>query len=156
MSINATLIGQAIWFGIFIWITMKFVWPPLQNAMATRQQQIADGLAAAERGKHDLELAEKRSVEAMRVAREKAAEMVSAGDKRGSEIVEEAKAAARVEAAKIVAAAKSEIDQEVERARAALRERVAELAVVGAERILKREVDAKAHAEMLTSLKQEL
>ena len=156
MSINATLIGQAIWFAVFIWITMKYVWPPLQKAMADRQQQIAEGLAAAERGKHDLELAEKRSVEAMRDAREKAADLVAAGDKRGSEIVEEAKAAARVEADKIVAAAKAEIEQEVERARALLRERIDELAVSGAERILKREVDAKAHAEMLASLKQEL
>lgn len=156
MSINATLIGQAIWFALFIWITMKYVWPPLQKAMADRQQQIADGLAAAERGKHDLELAAKRSADSLREAKEKAAEVIAAADRRAAQIVEEAKGAAKVEADKVVAAAKAEIDQEVERARAGLRDRLAELAVSGAERILKREVDARAHAEMLATLKQEL
>lgn len=156
MDINATLIGQAIWFGLFIWITMKYVWPPLQKAMADRQQLIADGLAAAERGKHDLELAAKRSAEAMREAKEKAAEIIAGTDKQGSRMIEEAKATARIEAEKVIASAKAEIEQELERARADLRERVAELAVVGAERILKREIDIKAHAAMLSTLKQEL
>lgn len=156
MSINATLIGQAIWFAFFIWITMKYVWPPLQKAMADRQQQIADGLAAAERGKHDLELAAKRSADAMREAKEKASEVIAGADKRAAQIVEEAKGVAKVEAEKIITAAKAEIGQEVERARAALREQVAALAVEGAARILKREVDAKAHNDMLAALKQEL
>ena len=156
MDINATLIGQAIWFGIFIWITMKYVWPPLQKAMADRQKLIADGLAAGERGKTELELSAKRAGEALREAREKAAELIVSADKRGAQMVEEAKLTAKVEADKVVAAAKAEIEQEVERARAVLRDRVAELAVAGAERILKREVDAKVHGEMLVALKQEL
>lgn len=156
MSINATLIGQAIWFAIFIWITMKYVWPPLQKAMADRQAQIAEGLAAAERGKHEQELAAKRSADALRQAKEKSAEIVAQAEKRAQQIVDEAKSNAKVEADKVVAGAKAEIDQEVERAKQQLRERVAELAVAGAEKILRKEVNASAHAAMLAALKQDL
>lgn len=156
MNINATLIGQAIWFGLFIWITMKFVWPPLQKAMADRQKQIADGLSAAERGKQEQEIAAKRSADALREAKEKAAELISAAERRAQQVVEEAKGQAKVEADKVVASAKAEIEQEVERAKQQLRERVAELAVAGAEKILKKEVNAAAHSDMLASLKQGL
>ena len=156
MSINATLIGQMIWFALFIWITMKYVWPPLQKAMADRQQQIADGLAAAERGKHDLELASKRSADTIREAKEKAAAILADADKRGAQIIEEAKAASKGEAEKVYAGKMAELDQDVERARAVLRDRVAELAVAGAEKILRREVNMAAHADMLAGLKQEL
>ena len=156
MNINATLIGQAIWFGLFIWITMKFVWPPLQKAMADRQKLIADGLAAAERGKQEQEIAAKRSADALRDAKEKASEVIAAADKRAAQIVEDAKGQAKVEADKIVAGAKAEIEQEVERAKQQLRERVAELAIAGAEKILKKEVNAAAHTDMLASLKQGL
>ena len=156
MSINATLIGQMIWFAIFIWITMKFVWPPLQKAMADRQQQIADGLAAAERGKHDLELAAKRSAEALREAKDRSNGITAEAEKQARRIVEEAKEAAKVEADKVYSAKLAELEQEAERARSALRDRVAELAVAGAEKILRREVDASAHAGMLAALKQEL
>ena len=156
MSINATLIGQAIWFALFIWITMKYVWPPLQKAMADRQAQIAEGLAAAERGKHEQELAAKRSADALRQAKEKSAEFVAQAEKRAQQIVDEAKTNAKVEADKVVAGAKSEIDQEVERAKQTLRERVAELAVAGAEKILRKEVNASVHANMLAALKQDL
>ena len=156
MNINATLLGQAIWFGVFIWITMKYVWPPLQKAMAERQKQIADGLAAAERGKHEQELAAKRSADVIRQAKEKSNDIVGQAEKRGQQIVEEAKEAAKVEAARIVASAKGDIDQEVMRAKEHLRERVAELAVAGASKILRREVDAKAHGELLAQLRQEL
>ncbi len=156
MSINATLIGQMIWFAIFIWITMKFIWPPLQKAMADRQQQIADGLAAAERGKHDLELAAKRSADALREAKDRAAGITAEADKQARRIVEDAKDAAKVEAEKVYNAKLAELEQEAERARSALRERVAELAVAGAEKILRREVNAAAHADMLSALKQEL
>ena len=156
MNINATLIGQAIWFGLFIWITMKFVWPPLQKAMADRQKQIADGLSAAERGKQEQEIAAKRSAEALREAKEKAAEVVAVAEKRAQQVVEESKGQAKVEADKIVAGAKAEIEQEVERAKQHLRERVAELAVAGAEKILKKEINAAAHSDMLASLKQGL
>ncbi|MBS1160929.1 MAG: F0F1 ATP synthase subunit B [Azonexus sp.] len=156
MNINATLIGQAIWFGLFIWITMKFVWPPLQKAMADRQAQIAEGLSAAERGKHEQEIAAKRSAEALREAKGKAAELVAQAEKRAQQIVEEAKGNAKVEADKVVAGAKSEIEQEVERAKQQLRERVAELAVAGAEKILRKEINASVHADMLGTLKQDL
>lgn len=156
MSINATLIGQAIWFAIFIWITMKFVWPPLQRAMADRQAQIADGLAAAERGKHEQDLAAKRSAEALKESKAKAAEFLAQAEKRAQQIVEEAKGNAKVEYDKIVASAQAEIEQEVERARQQLRERVAELAVAGAEKILRKEINAAVHADMLGTLKQDL
>ena len=156
MSINATLIGQMIWFAAFIWITMKFIWPPLQKAMADRQQQIADGLAAAERGKHDLELASKRSADALREAKDRATGITAEADKQARRIVEEAKEAAKTEAEKVYNAKLAELEQEAERARSALRDRVAELAVAGAEKILRREVNAAAHADMLSALKQEL
>jgi len=156
VSINATLIGQAIWFALFIWITMKYVWPPLQKAMADRQAQIAEGLAAAERGKHEQDLAAKRSADALRQAKEKSAELVAQAEKRAQQIIDEAKDNAKVEAAKVVAGAKAEIDQEVERAKQQLRERVAELAVAGAEKILRKEVNASVHADMLAALKQDL
>jgi F-type H+-transporting ATPase subunit b len=156
VNINATLFGQAIWFAVFIWITMKFVWPPLQKAMQDRQKQIADGLAAAERGKHDLELAAKRSADVIREAKDRSNDIVGQAEKRAQQIVEEAKEAAKVEAARIVAGAKADIDQEVMRAKEHLRERVAELAVAGAGKILRREVDSKAHGELLAQLRQEL
>ena len=156
MNINATLIGQAIWFAVFIWITMKYVWPPLQKAMANRQAQIAEGLAAAERGKHEQDLAAKRSSDVLRQAKEKSAEIVVQAEKRAQQIVDEAKGHTKVEADKVVAGAKAEIDQEVERAKQQLRERVAELAVAGAEKILRKEVNASVHAGMLAALKQDL
>ena len=99
MNINATLIGQAIWFAVFIWITMKYVWPPLQRAMAARQAQIAEGLAAAERGKHEQDLAAKRSADALRQAKEKSADLIAQAEKRAQQIVEEAKGNAKVASA---------------------------------------------------------
>src|ERR1019366_4609274 len=113
MNINATLLGQTIMFAMFVWFCMKFVWRPIMAALDARKKQIADGLAAAERGKHDLDLAAKRSAEVLRDAKEKAAEIIAMGDKRHSEIVEEAKAKAEVEAGNILSRANSEIEQEV-------------------------------------------
>jgi len=156
VNINATLLGQAIWFGIFIWLTMRYIWPPLQRAMQERQKQIADGLAAAERGKQDLELAARRSAEVLQQARDQAGEIVAQAEKRSAQLIEEAKSNAKAEGERIVAAAKAEIQQEVSRAKETLRHQVAALAVAGAERILKREVDAKAHAQLLQSLEAEL
>lgn len=156
MNINATLLGQAIWFALFIWITMKYVWPPLQKAMKERQQQIADGLAASERGKHELELAGKRSADTIREAKEKSSDIIAQAEKRAQQIIDEAKEAAKAEHGRIVASAKADIDQEVMRAKEQLRERVAELAVAGAAKILRREVDAKAHGDMLAQLRLEL
>ena len=155
MNINATLLAHAIWFGLFIWITMKYVWPPLRQAMHDRQKQIADGLAAAERGKQDLELAAKRASEELQRAREQAGEIISQAEKRGAVVVEEAKSTAKVEADRIVAAAKAEIEQEVFRAKESLRAQISVLAVTGAEKILKREVDAKTHAQLLSGLESE-
>ena len=156
MSINATLLGQAIWFGVFIWITMKYVWPPLLKAMQDRQKQIADGLAAAERGKQDLELAAKRAQDLIREAKEPAQEIIAMAERRGAQLVDEAKNSAKVEGERIVTAAKVEIDQEVFRAKETLRSQVAALAVQGAEKILRREVDAEAHADLLNRVAAEL
>jgi F-type H+-transporting ATPase subunit b len=152
VDINATLIGQAIWFAIFIWFTMRFVWPPLQKAVGDRQKQIADGLAAAERGKHDLELASNRAEEILRKAKVQAQEIIGQADKRAAQIIEEGKETAKQEGAKQVAGAQAEIEQEISRAREALRGQVAALAVMGASKILEREIDPKTHAQLLQSL----
>ena len=156
MDINATIIGQAITFAIFIWFTLKFVWPPLTAALEERAQKIADGLAAAERGKSDLAQAERRSADALVEARQKGAEIIALSEKRRAEIIEEAKAEAVAAAERIKLAAQAEVEQETFRAREALRARVAELAVAGAERILRREINAEAHAELLTAISAEL
>jgi F-type H+-transporting ATPase subunit b len=156
MNINLTLFAQAATFAAFIWFTARFVWPPLMRAIELRQKTIAEGLAAAERGRRELELSSQHAEEALREARARAQEIVGHGDQRAVQIVEEAKQAARLEAERLIAAAKAEIEQEISRAREQLREQVAVIAVAGAERILRREVDAKAHADLLTRLKQEL
>jgi F-type H+-transporting ATPase subunit b len=156
VNLGITMLSQAVAFAIFIWFTVKFIWPPLMKAIEQRQRQIAEGLAAAERGKQDLELAAKRAAEELQRARAQAGEIISQAEKRGAAVVEEAKNAAKVEAERIVIGAKAEIEQEVFRAREALRSQVAVLAVAGAEKILRREVDAKAHAQLLSVLETEL
>lgn len=156
MNINLTLLSQAVAFALFIWFTARFVWPPLLRAVETRQKQIADGLAAAERGKQDLEQAAKRTEEILRETRQKAQEILAQADKRALEIIEEAKAAAKAQGEQLVAGAKAEINQEVFRAKETLRAQVAALAIAGAEKILRREVDAKAHADMLRAVENEL
>ena len=156
MDINLTIIGQAIAFAIFVWFTAKFVWPPLMTAIETRQKAIADGLAAAEKGKLELAQADKKTTEVLGEARGRANEIISSAEKRVAQMIDEAKVAARNEGERIVAGAKAEVDQEVFRAKETLREQVAALAVSGAEKILRREVNAQAHADLLTQLKQEL
>ncbi|QEL66579.1 F-type H+-transporting ATPase subunit b [Oryzomicrobium terrae] len=156
MNLNATLFAQLVVFFILAWFTMKFVWPPIVKALDERAKKIADGLAAAERGKHDLELATKRSSDALREGKEKASELIAQADKRGQQIVEEAKEAAKAEAEKIIAAARAEVAQEVVRAKEELRARVAELAVAGAGKILRREIDAKAHADIVAAIQKDL
>ncbi len=156
MDINATIIGQAITFAIFIWFTLKFVWPPITAALEERAQKIADGLAAAERGKSDLAQAERKSADALVEARQKGAEIIALSEKRRVEIIEEAKAEALAAAERIKQAAQAEVEQETFRARESLRAKVAELAVAGAERILRREINAEAHAELLTAISAEL
>ena len=152
MNINATLIGQSIAFFIFVWFVMKYVWPPLIAALEERKKTIADGLAAAERGKHEQELAEKAAEQHIKEAKDQAAEIVAQAQKRASEIVEEAKDGAKEEADRIKAAANAEIDQEVNRAKEHLRQQVAAIAISGAEKVLKREIDAKAHADIVDEL----
>ena len=156
MNLNATLIAQLIVFGILVWFTMKFVWPPIAKALDERADKIAEGLAAAERGKSDFEQAEKKVAELLTEGRSQVAEMVANAEKRAAQIVEEAKEAASVEAARITAQAKADVEQETNRAREALREQVAALAVKGAESILRREVDVAQHIQILSTLKQEL
>lgn len=156
MNINLTLFAQALTFAILIWFTVKFVWPPLLSAIETRQKTIADGLADAERARHDLELASKRSADILREAKEKAGEIVASGEKRASEIVEQAKTQAKVEGDRIIAGAKAEVDQEVFRAKEHLRTQVSTIALAGAGKILGREIDAKAHNDLLDKLVAEL
>ena len=156
MNLNATLFAQLVVFFILAWFTMKFVWPPIMKALDERALKIADGLAAAERGRHSLDLAAKHSAETIREGKEKVAEVVAQAEKRAQQIIEDAKVQARVEADKVVAGAKAEIEQEAARVKESLRERVAELAVAGAEKILRREINASVHADMLTSIKQDL
>jgi F-type H+-transporting ATPase subunit b len=156
MSFNLTLIAQAVAFALFIWFTIKFVWPPMQRAIEARQKQVADGLAAAEQGKKSLEASSKQADRAIQEARARAAEIIAQAEKRGGEVVEEAKTAAKAEGDREKAAAKADIQQEAARAREQLREQVAALAVAGAERILRREVDAKAHADLLDGIKRQL
>jgi F-type H+-transporting ATPase subunit b len=152
MNITVTLIGQMLAFVLLIWFVNKVLWGPLNNLLATRQKKIADGLAAAEKGKHELELAEKRAKEAMHEARNQAAEVLAHAEKRASEIVEEAKGNARHEGERLIAAAHSEIEQEVNRAKEQLRGQVAAIAVSGAGKILGREIDASAHDDLLKDL----
>lgn len=152
MNINATLLAQTIMFALFVWFCMKFVWPPIMAALDQRKKQIADGLATAERAKHDLELASKHAVEVLRETKVKASEIVSNGEKRASEIVESAKLQAKVESERIIVGAKAEIEQEVFRAKEQLRTHVSEIALAGASKILGREIDAKAHNDLLDKL----
>jgi F-type H+-transporting ATPase subunit b len=156
MSFNLTVIAQALSFALFIWFTVKFVWPPMLRAIEARQKQIADGLAAAEQGRKSLEASSKQADQAIQDARGRAAEILAQAEKRGSQVVEEAKVAAKAEGDREKAAAKADIQQEISRAREQLREQVAALAVAGAEKILRREVDAKAHAELLEGIKKQL
>lgn len=152
MNINATLIGQSIVFLIFVLFVMKYVWPPLVAALEARRATIADGLAAAEKGKHSQELAEKAAEKHIKQAKEQAAEILALAQKRASELVDEAKGDARAEAERIHTAAVAEIDQEVNRAKEHLRQQVAAIAVAGAEKILKREIDVKAHGDIVNEL----
>jgi F-type H+-transporting ATPase subunit b len=152
MNINATLIGQSIAFFLFVWFTMKFVWPPIMTALEARKKQIADGLAAAERGKHEQVLAEKAAKEKIVEAKQQAADIIALAQKRASDIVDESKDKARTEGDRLLAAASAEIDQEVNRAKEQLRGQVVGLAVAGAGRILKKEIDATAHENLIKDL----
>jgi F-type H+-transporting ATPase subunit b len=156
MNINLTLFGQMIAFAVFVWFTMKFVWPPIMKAIEERKAKIADGLAAAERGKHEQQLAQQRSTERLQEAKQQAAEIVARAEKRAAEIVEESKDTARAEGARLLESARAEIEQETNKAREQLRHNVAQLAVAGAERILRREINAEAHKDIVADLAQRI
>lgn len=156
MNINFTLISQALAFSIFIWFTVRYVWPPLLRAIEERQKTIADGLAAGERGKHDLELASQRSAEVLKETKQRAAEIIAQAEKRASEIIDNAKVAAKEEGDRILTGAKAEIEHEMFSAKEALRQHAADLAVAGATKILRREVDAKKHADLLADIEKDL
>jgi F-type H+-transporting ATPase subunit b len=156
MNLNFSLIAQAIAFAAFIWFTVKFVWPPMLRAIEARQKTIADGLAAADQGRRSLEASSKQADQAIQAARTRAAEIIAQAEKRDAQMIESAKSAAKAEGDREKAAAKAEIAQEITRAREQLRNQVASLAVAGAEKILRREVDAKAHAELLEQIKRQL
>ena len=156
MDINFTLVMQAVAFAVFVWLTSKYLWPHMMRAIDTRQKQIADGLAAGEQGRQNLASAEKRIADMLAEAKSRSSDIIAQGEKLKSETIDAAKGEAKAEAARILAAAKAEIEQEVVRAKDALRNQVAELAVAGATKILKREVDAKAHADLLASIREQL
>jgi len=156
MNINLTLLMQAVGFGAFIWFTARFVWPVLMGMVETRQRQIAEGLEAGEQGRKSLVSAEKQVADMMAEAKAKAGEIVATGEKFRSETMDHAKVEAAAERERIIAAAKAEAQQEFASAREQLRNQVADLAVAGASRILKREVDPKAHADLLVAIRQEL
>ena len=156
MSFNLTLIAQAAAFALFIWFTVKFIWPPLLRAIEARQKTIADGLAAGEQGRKSLEVSSRQAEQAVQEARNRAADILSQAEKRAAQMVDEARGAAKEETGREKAAAKAEIEQERTRAREQLRDSVASLAVAGAEKILRREVDAKAHAQLLDDIKRQL
>ncbi len=156
MNINLTLFGQTITFAIFVWFCYAYVWPPLVAALSERQKKIADGLAAAERGQHEQVLAEKKATEHLKDAKGQASDIIAQAQKRANEIVDEAKDDARTEADRIKAGADAEIEQEINRAREHLRQEVVVLAISGAEKVLKREVDQAAHASSLNELAAQL
>ena len=156
MNINLTLFGQTIAFAIFVWFTMKFVWPPITAAMQARQKKIAEGLDAAGRAQRDLQLAQEKAAQTLRETKEQAAEILDKANKTANAIVEEAKQQARGEGERLLASAKAEIEVEVNRDKDQLRAQVAALAVAGAEKILESSVDTKAHNDLVAKLASQL
>ncbi|WP_158972811.1 F0F1 ATP synthase subunit B [Paraglaciecola sp. L3A3] len=156
MNINATLLGELIAFIFFVWFCMKFVWPPIMGAIEERQQKIADGLAASERGEKDLELAQAKVSDQLKEAKAQAADIIEQAKKRGSTIVDEETQRGHSEREKIIAQGYSEIEAERNRTKEELRKQVAALAVAGAEKILEREIDAAAQSDIVEKLVAEL
>ena len=156
MDINLTLVVQMLVFAAFVWFTMKFVWPPLSKAMEERQDKIADGLSAAERGRKELELAQYRVKDDLKQAKAQAAEIVDKATRRAAQLIEEAKEEAKQEAQKQAKIAHEQLQQEINRAKDGLRKQVAQLAVAGAEKILKHNIDVKANSALLDNLIEEI
>ena len=152
MNINLTLFAQTFVFAVFVWFVMKYVWPPIMHALKARRTQIADGLAAAERGKHEQELAQKRAADLLHQAKQQAQEIIAKAEKRATEIIEEAKGDAKTEGERILTAARAEIGQEVNRAKEGLRAQVVSIAMAGAGKVLEREIDANTHDDLLNKL----
>ena len=156
MNINVTLFGQTITFIVFVWFCLKFIWPHIIKGMDDRKTQIADGLAAGERGRHEKELAEQRAVEVIREAKDQAKEILALAHKRGDEIVDDAKGDGRAEGERMLRAAEAEMEQQMNQAREQLRADVVKLALQGAQQVLGRDVDEKAHTEQLNRLAEQL
>ncbi len=156
MDINATLIIQMLVFAVFVWFTMRFVWPPLSKAMEERQNKIADGLSAAERGHKELELAQHRVKDELKQAKVQASQILDKANRRAAELVEEAKEEAKLEAKRHMQIAREELSQEVNAAKDTLRKDVSMLAITGAELILQREIDAKTNSQLLDNLMKEI
>jgi len=156
MNINLTLIGQLLTFVVFVWFTMKYVWTPIMAALEKRRKEIADGLAAAERGQHEQELAKERVKGVLQDAKAQASDIVAQAQKRASEIIDDAKTSARTEGERLKHAAQADIEQEVNRAREQLRQKVAELAVMGAEKILQKEINAGAHNDIVAAVAKDI
>jgi F-type H+-transporting ATPase subunit b len=156
MNINLTLLGQVIWFAIFVWFCMKFVWPPITRAMEERKNKISEGLSAADRAERDLELAQEKASANLKEAKEQASEIIEQANRRASQIVEEARGQAQTEHDRIVEQGRSEVEQEMNRAREQLRAQVSQLAIEGAEKVLRKEVNREAHKGMLDELAAEL
>lgn len=156
MNINATLIGQLVAFAVFVWFCMKFVWPPLMQAIEQRQKDIQDGLAKSERGQKELELAQKNATEQLKEAKTQAADIIEQAKKRASQIVDEETQKGHAEREKIIAQGYSEVEAERNRAKEELRQQVSVLAVAGAEKILAREIDAAAQSDIVEKLVAEL
>ncbi|TMM45787.1 F0F1 ATP synthase subunit B [Colwellia ponticola] len=156
MNLNATLIGELVAFIVFVWFCMRFVWPPLNNAIEARQKIIVDGLAASDRAEKDLELAQEKATAQLKEAKAQAAEIIDVAKKRETRIVEEAAVKAEAEKVRILAAGHTEIETERNRVKEELRKQVAILAIAGAEKILERSIDAAAHSDILDKLVAEL
>lgn len=156
MHINATLLAEVIVFAIFVWFAMKFVWPPITQAMGDREKRIADGLASAERGEHELELAKKKASSIITEGRQEAATVIEQANRRSNEMIEEAKETAKEEAERVHAQERAQLEHEVNQARAEMRRQLTELSITAASRILEREIDPKAHEAMLEELARQI
>ncbi len=156
MSINATLIGQMITFALLVWFTMTYIWPPLFNSLEERKKKIADGLAAAEKGREDMDLAQKKAKGVLKDAKDQSSEIVSLAQRRANEIVEESKDNAKKEGDRLILAAKAQIEQEIQQTKESLRREVAALAVSAAEQILSAEIDKNKHQELVSKISNKL
>lgn len=156
MSINATLIGQMITFTLLVWFTMKYIWPPLIGAIEERKTKIAEGLAAAEKGQEDMQLASKKAATVLREAKKQSADIINLAQKRANEIVEESKGTAKTEGERLLEAAQAQIEQEMKRAQESMRTEVSALALKAAGQILKQEIDKAKHKELLGKVSEQL